>query len=68
VTGEEENGTAKEAINRQRNAKVAYAKSQLVSVVGLLSSQSEAHGIAASDQNFVDIRRYRFRAIVKKLK
>jgi hypothetical protein len=50
VTGEEENGTRKEAINRQRNAKVAYAKSELVFVVGLLSSQSEAHGIAAIDQ------------------
>lgn len=34
-------------------------KSELVCVVGLLSSQSKAHGIAASDQNFVDICRYR---------
>lgn len=38
---------------------MAYAKSELVSVVGLLSSQSKAHGIAASDQNSVDICRYR---------
>ena len=47
---------------------MAYWKSELVSVVGLLSSQSEAHGIAASDQNFVDICRDRSPRIVKKLK